>query len=50
MNKPSKITTIRIPQKWHYKLLEIANIECRSINSMINQAIREFLEKHKALD
>ncbi|HDZ26635.1 hypothetical protein LCGC14_0879960 [marine sediment metagenome] len=45
----TKVFTIRIPTDWHKKLLEIAEEECRTQNSVAKQAIKEFLEKNKAL-
>ena len=49
MKEKSKVFTIRIPTDWHKKLLEIAEEECRTQNSVAKQAIKEFLEKNKAL-
>ncbi len=49
MKEKTKVFTIRIPTDWHKKLLEIAEEECRTQNSVAKQAIKEFLEKNKAL-
>jgi len=40
-----KVVGIRIPKEWHSKLMEIAEDECRTLNSVVNQAINEFLKK-----
>jgi predicted transcriptional regulator len=42
-----KVVGIRIPKEWHSKLIEIAEDECRTLNSVVNQAINEFLKKRK---
>jgi len=47
--KPIKdrATGIRIPQQWHTELYRIAAEECRSLNSVVNQAIKQYLEKRR---
>jgi len=45
MKEKTKVFTIRIPGDWHKKLLEIAEEECRTQNSVAKQAIKEFLKK-----
>ncbi len=40
-----KAVGIRIPSEWHNKLSVIAEDECRTVNSVVNQAINEFLKK-----
>jgi len=47
--KPIKdrATGIRIPEEWHKKLYKIAEDECRSLNSVVNQAIKQYLEKRR---
>ena len=49
MKEKTKVFTIRIPTDWHKKLLEIAEEECRTQNSVAKQAIKEFLEKNKLI-
>jgi len=49
MKEKTKVFTIRIPIDWHKKLLEIAEEECRTQNSVAKQAIKEFLEKNKLI-
>ena len=44
----TKVFTIRIPEDWYEKILEIAREECRTKNSVVKQAIKEFLG-HKEL-
>ncbi len=47
--KPIKdrATGIRIPEAWHRELYEIAEDECRTLNSLINQIIKQYLEKRR---
>jgi len=49
MKEKTKVFTIRIPDNWHKNLLKIAEEECRTQNSVAKQAIKEYLEKNKAL-
>ena len=42
--KKDKAVGIRIPSEWHKILSEIAEEECRTLNSVVNQAINEFLK------
>jgi len=49
MKEKTKVFTIRIPIDWHKKLLEIAEEECRTQNSVAKQAIKEYLEKKKII-
>jgi len=49
VKKPIKdrATGIRIPEEWHKELYKIAEDECRTLNSIINQAIKEFLKRRR---
>lgn len=38
---------IRLPVSWFKVIEKIAEKECRTLNSIINQAVKEFLEKRK---
>ena len=49
MKEKTKVFTIRIPADWHKNLLEIAEEECRTQNSVAKQAIKEFLKKKKLI-
>ena len=40
-----KAVGIRIPSEWHRQLSVIAEEECRTLNSVVNQAINEFLKR-----
>ncbi len=43
----NRSTGIRIPEDWHKELYQIAEDECRTLNSLINQIIKQFLEKRR---
>jgi predicted transcriptional regulator len=43
----NRVTAIRIPKEWHAELYQIAEEECRTLNSVANQAIKEFLKRRK---
>lgn len=47
MKKETKIITIRIPMQWYQDLCKLADIECRTINSLGMQAIKEFIKRRK---
>lgn len=40
---------IRLPISWFKVIEKISEKECRTLNSVINQAVKEFLEKRKKL-
>lgn len=43
-------TWVRLPFSWDEKIREIAKDECRTIASVINQAVKEFLERRRTLE
>jgi len=45
MENKTKVKPIRIPFGWIQKIERIAKEECRTFNSVVNQAIKEFLER-----
>ncbi len=42
-----KAIGIRIPSDWHKILSDIAEDECRTVNSVINHAIKEYIKRKK---
>lgn len=42
-----KIITTRIQMTWYEKIQKIAEDECRTVNSVVKQAILEFLKRRK---
>lgn len=45
MKKKTKVLFVRLPESWHKVIADIAEDECRTQNSVVMQAIKEFLDQ-----